>query len=112
MTFTSITDLLIIRKNSPLLCLRTGYVDTKHKLQLTADIINFGNMLNSKWGIPKNAQVSNYLKILKYEGVDDSNKPVFSMYKVNGEYPTKSYDTNMSYSNCWKLQLGIKYFFN
>ncbi|MBR5928464.1 MAG: TonB-dependent receptor, partial [Prevotella sp.] len=85
---------------------------TKHKLQLTADIINFGNMLNSKWGIPKNAQVSNYLKILKYEGVDDSNKPVFSMYKVNGEYPTKSYETNMSYSNCWKLQLGIKYFFN
>jgi hypothetical protein len=85
---------------------------TKHKLQLTADIINFGNMLNSKWGIPQNAQVSNYGKILKYEGVDDSNKPVFSMYKVNGEYPTKTYDTNMSYSNCWKLQLGIKYFFN
>ena len=85
---------------------------TKHKLQLTADIINFGNMLNSKWGIPQNAQISNYGKILKYEGVDDSNKPVFSMYKVNGEYPTKTYDTNMSYSNCWKLQLGIKYFFN
>ncbi len=85
---------------------------TKHKLQLTADIINFGNMLNSKWGIPQNAQISNYGKILKYEGVDDSNRPVFSMYKVNGEYPTKTYDTNMSYSNCWKLQLGIKYFFN
>jgi hypothetical protein len=85
---------------------------TKHKLQLSADIINLGNMLNSHWGIPKNAQVSNYGKILKYEGVDDANRPVFSMYKVNGAYPTKSYDTNMSYSNCWKVQVGVKYFFN
>ncbi len=85
---------------------------TKHKLQLSADIINLGNMLNSHWGIPKNAQVSNYGKILKYEGVDDANRPIVSMYKVNGEYPTKSYDTNMSYSNCWKVQVGVKYFFN
>ena len=85
---------------------------TKQKFQASLDIINFGNMLNSEWGIPKNAQCSNYGGILKYEGVDTSNRPIFSMTKVNGKYPTKTYDTNYNYSNCWSLQVGLKYFFN
>ncbi|MBR1448391.1 MAG: TonB-dependent receptor [Prevotella sp.] len=85
---------------------------TKQKFQASLDILNFGNLLNSHWGIPKNDAVSNYGKILKYEGVDAQNTPIFSMYKVNGKYPTKTYDTVMSYSNCWSMQIGLKYFFN
>lgn len=85
---------------------------TQHKFQLSFDFINIGNMFNSKWGIPKNAQPSNYNKILKFEGTDADKTPIFSMYKVNKAYPTQTYDTNMSYANCWKLQLGLKYFFN
>ena len=85
---------------------------TKHKLQAALDLINLGNLLNSHWGIPKNAQVCNYGQILKYEGVDAQNTPIFSMNKVNGKYPTKTFDTNTSYSNCWKIQVGLKYFFN
>ena len=85
---------------------------TKHKLQASLDLINLGNLLNSHWGIPKNAQVCNYGQILKYEGVDGQNTPIFSMNKVNGKYPTKTFDTNKSYSNCWKMQVGLKYFFN
>ena len=85
---------------------------TKHKLQASLDLINLGNLLNSKWGIPKIAQVCNYGQILKYEGVDATNTPIFSMNKVNGQYPTKTWDVNKSYSNCWKMQIGLKYFFN
>ena len=86
---------------------------TKQKFQVSLDIINFGNMLNSKWGIPKTDEVCNYGKILKYEGVDAKNTPVFSMNSdSSGKYYTQTYDTNMSYSNCWKLQIGFKYFFN
>jgi hypothetical protein len=86
---------------------------TTQKFQASLDIINFGNMLNSHWGVPKNDECSNYGKILKYEGVDASNTPIFSMWKNNdGKYPTKTYDTYMSYSNCWSLQVGLKYFFN
>ena len=43
---------------------------------------------------------------------DTDLTPVFSMYKVNGEYPTKTYDTYQNYSECWKLQVGIRYVFN
>ena len=86
---------------------------TTQKFQASLDIINFGNMLNSHWGIPKSDECSNYGKILKYEGVDTNNTPIFSMWKnSNGQYPTKTYDTYMSYSNCWSLQVGLKYFFN
>ena len=85
---------------------------TKHKLQASLDLINLGNLLNSEWGVPKIAQICNYGQILKYEGIDASNKPIFSMNKVNGKYPTQTWDTNMSYSNCWKMQIGLKYFFN
>lgn len=85
---------------------------TKQKFQASLDILNFGNLLNSHWGIPENDAVSNYGKILTYEGMDAQRNPIFSMYKVNGRYPTQTYDTNVSYSNCWSLQIGLKYFFN
>ena len=87
---------------------------TKHCFQLSFDIMNVGNLINSKWGISKSNTVSNSNRILKYEGVKSATDltPVFSMYKVNGEYPTKTYDTYQNYSECWKLQVGIRYVFN
>ena len=85
---------------------------TTQKFQASVDIINFGNMLNSHWGIPKNDNACNNGRILQLEGFDAQNTPIYSMYKVNGKYPTQSYDTYMSYNNCWSLQIGLKYFFN
>lgn len=87
---------------------------TKHNIQLSFDIMNVGNLINSKWGIPKVNNVSNGNRILKYEGVTSTEDltPIFSMYKVNGEYPTKTYESTQNYSECWKLQVGIRYIFN
>ena len=82
---------------------------TTQKFQASVDIINFGNMLNSSWGIPKNADGSNNGRILKYEGTDAQMRPIFSMYDKSVK---NTYDTYMSYSNCWSLQVGLKYFFN
>jgi hypothetical protein len=69
-------------------------------------------MLNSKWGVNKNMAASNYGKVLKYEGKDANNVPSFSMVKVSGEYPTKTYDTYLNYGQCWSLQIGLRYIFN
>ena len=85
---------------------------TKQKFQASLDIINFGNLLNSSWGVSKTNQACNYGQILKYEGVDAQNNPIFSMNKVNGKYPTQTYETSKDYGNCWKMQIGLKYFFN
>ena len=85
---------------------------TTQKFQASVDIINFGNMLNSHWGTSKINDACNNGRILKYEGMDAQKNPIFSMVKVNGKYPTSTYNTNMNYSSCWSLQVGLKYFFN
>ncbi|MFH0757844.1 MAG: TonB-dependent receptor [Bacteroidota bacterium] len=83
---------------------------TKHTLQLTVDFLNFGNLLNSKWGVSK--IMYNGGQILTYEGVDAGNVPSFSMATdADGNYLTESYFTNYDYSQCWYLQIGARYFF-
>ncbi len=84
--------------------------NTKHTLQLALDIFNFGNLLNSKWGIGK--YDPNDGRILTYEGVDANNVPSFSMaVDDDGNYLTETYTTYYSYWDCWHIQIGARYFF-
>jgi hypothetical protein len=94
-------------------CFKTG--KQEHKFQVSLDFLNIGNLIHSTWGISKVSVTSGnslYNRILKYEGVDNNKTPVFSMVKVGGEYPTETYETYKNYAECWKLQVGLKYFFN
>lgn len=89
---------------------------TTNTLQFSLDILNFGNMLNSEWGVNQNMASSNYGSILKYEGKDSNNVPSYSMVKIknsdgNSVYPTSTYSTYYNYSQCWQMQIGLKYFF-
>jgi len=84
----------------------------KHTIQLSFDIMNIGNLFNSRWGVQKTNWCSNNSRILKYEGVNDKREPVFSMVKVNGEYPTKSFDFYSADTQTWQFQVGLKYIFN
>lgn len=86
-------------------------------LQVSLDILNFGNLLNNTWGVPKNMSSANNGAILRYEGRDANNVPTFSFPKIknaDGEnvYPTESFATNYWYGNTWKMQLGLRYIFN
>ena len=85
--------------------------NTLNRLQLSVDIMNVGNLFNSKWGVAKNMGVCNNGQILKLNKIEN-NTPVFSMMKSNGEYPTKTWDFNHNYDQCWKMQIGLKYTFN
>lgn len=86
---------------------------TSHKFQVSADFMNIGNLLNSKWGAYKTNAISNNSKVLKYEGKDSNNIPVFSFYKdKKGNSPTQTYDYYYNRSQCWQVQIGIKYYFN
>ncbi|MBN1186278.1 MAG: TonB-dependent receptor, partial [Bacteroidales bacterium] len=88
----------------------------KHTLQISLDILNFGNLLNSEWGVNKTMSSSNYGAILKYEGRDTDNFPEYSMVKVkdsegNQVYPTESYTKYKNLSQVWQLQVGLRYIF-
>jgi hypothetical protein len=85
---------------------------TRNTLQLSVDLLNAGNLINSNWGVYKNMAASNNGAILRYEGRDASNVPSFSMAKVDGEYPTQTYDTYLHISQVWSLQVGLRYIFN
>ena len=86
--------------------------DMKHTLQFTFDFLNFGNLINSEWGVAKNMYNANNGLILKYEGKDASNVPSFSMVKnSDGAYLSESYSTYFNYYQCWQLQIGVRYFF-
>jgi len=83
-----------------------------HTLQFTFDFLNFGNLLNSKWGVSKNMYDSNNGQILTYEGRDANNVPSFSMVTDDdGNYLKESYSTYNSYTQCWYLQIGARYLF-
>lgn len=82
-----------------------------HRLQLSADIMNIGNLLNSKWGVSKNMAPCNNGEFLKVDKIENGT-PIFSMIKVNGQYPTKTWEYNHHYGQCWQMQLGVKYIFN
>lgn len=84
----------------------------KHTIEVAFDFLNIGNLLNSKWGVNKTNYICNNSRVLKYEGMDTNRKPIFSMVKYNGEYPTNSYDYLRSNNQCWQLQFSLKYIFN
>lgn len=82
-------------------------------LQFSFDFLNFGNLINSTWGVSKNMYSSNNGQILKFAGKDANNVPTFSMEKNSaGEYLSQTFSTYSNYNQCWFLQLGVRYIFN
>lgn len=86
----------------------------RNTLRVSADIQNVGNLFNSRWGVSKgfNTDVPNAngnAKILKYERTDADGVPVFSTTVDPG---VSTWDYTHTLSNCWYMQIGIKYMFN
>lgn len=90
---------------------------TNNSLELSLDILNVGNLLNTKWGVMKNMASSNNGGILRYESTDSDGRPVFSMPMVrdsNDEmvYPTETFSTVYGPDQTWRMQVGVRYRFN
>lgn len=83
---------------------------TKHRLQLTADIQNIFNIFNSKFGVEKVMTVNscNAGKILSLKSIENG-VPVF---KTNVPKGASTYEYSNSNGQCWRLQVGVKYYFN
>ena len=89
---------------------------TTHNFELSVNANNVLNMLNSSWGLYKYSCYgiigANAITPLKVDHIED-NTPVFSMNKVEGEYPTSTYDRfdEKNANQCWALMFGLKYSF-
>ena len=74
-------------------------------VQFSIDLINFGNLLNSEWGIRKYATTSGYFQPI---GVSyNNNSPVYT-------FDPTQYSTFVSSPDLlsrWQMQLGMRYIF-
>lgn len=82
-------------------------------LQLSFDVKNVLNLINSSWGVTKalNTAIGTEARIMKYEGVDAEGYATFSTpAAINGSLPT--FTPLHDLGQCWYASVGIKYIFN
>ena len=73
-----------------------------HSIELTADIVNFTNLLNPKWGRSYGMGLNSYFSPITYSG-----KGQFQFLR-DADYEMFTY---ADYISRWKMQLGLKYSF-
>ncbi len=83
-----------------------------HKLQLSWDVFNFANLLNSEWGVRYSVpgDFNNYF-LYEFAGYEsDDTTPTF---KYLGGTTTGKEDFDISnFSSRWQMRLGLRYIFN
>lgn len=90
----------------------------KNTLQFTLDIFNFGNLLNSDWGIYKFVNAPGILvptNITSTGGavtVDGAVKPTFRLQSNGSEPVNATYRDNNTITSTYYMQFGLRYIFN
>jgi hypothetical protein len=92
------------------LIIKTG--SKSNKLQVRADILNVGNLINNNWGVGKIVNANQVLTFKKY--VD--GKPVYTLATQKDETGKTillrdTYRNNTSIFDVWTMQLGVRYTF-
>ena len=87
---------------------------TTNTLQLSVDIKNLSNLINSSWGysnVGLRSITGSYYNIrpLTSAGLDYDGVPVF---KSTLPENAATWELNKNYTSLWYMQLGIKYMFN
>ncbi len=78
----------------------------KHTFQISVDILNVPNLINSSWGVRKSA-TSLATSPLQLVGFDGGGAPQF-----NFRGPAKTFASDPGLNSRWQAQLGIRYIFN
>lgn len=82
-----------------------GSGGTRHQFELSFDILNVGNLINSSWGVRKvaNPAALSPLKLVRF----NAGAPVF-----NFTGPATTFIDDPSLLSRWQIQLGIRYLLN
>jgi hypothetical protein len=85
----------------------------RHSFQIRADFINFGNLLNDKWGVGQRV-VQN--QILTSPGVDAQGRSTYRLAVVNNELVSRSFEsttaTATNNSDVYQFMISLRYAFN
>jgi hypothetical protein len=96
------------------------YVNVKGKrntLQVSLDVLNFGNLLNKDWGSVQYSNMNNILVMTNNAAVGTTVngtvvKPTFRLNPFNNTMLSKTFSKTLGYGSTYSMQLGIRYIFN
>mgnify|MGYP000846018527 CR=1 FL=1 len=86
--------------------------DNRHTLQISLDVLNIGNLLNSNWGLNQKQILGSYdMTLLKYAGNNSDGEPTYTLNKAGKNFPTSSFNNILNTSSTWGAQIGLRYSF-
>ncbi|HSU28946.1 MAG TPA: TonB-dependent receptor [Chitinophagaceae bacterium] len=86
----------------------------RNTFQFSADIVNFGNLLTSKWGIGKTINNASILVLTSNTTYTPGGtvKPVFNLAQDRGNFITTTFRDNVNVFSTYFVQFGLRYIFN
>ena len=81
----------------------------KNSIQIRADILNFGNMLNKNWGGAQRLVTAQPLVPL---ATPASGVPLYRLRNVGTNLISNTFERTASLADVWRMQLGLRYTFN
>jgi outer membrane receptor protein involved in Fe transport len=89
----------------------TDFARRRNSLQVRADIVNVGNLLNKNWGTGQRILGGNG-QVLTNPGVDALGRSTYRLKVVNSELINKTFEPTAGRSDVFEVQLGFRYTFN
>ena len=84
--------------------------------QFRVDFTNFGNLLNSNWGVSQRLVApvtqANGAQILTNPAADAQGRATYRLALVNNQLITKSFQTNSNLGDVYQFMLSFRYSFN
>lgn len=86
----------------------------RNTLQFSWDVLNFGNLLNSNWGVQRTFGTSSILTPTNVADLDPNGtvKPTFKLATDRNLLISKGYRDVVSTASTWRMQFGFRYIFN
>ncbi|MDQ3420735.1 MAG: TonB-dependent receptor, partial [Acidobacteriota bacterium] len=84
-------------------------VGRRHAVQLRVDAVNFGNLLNSDWGIGQRL-VNN--QPLIPAGADAQGRAQYRMRVIDGQLLSKSFQPTAGLGDVYQIRFALRYSFN
>jgi len=87
--------------------------EERNSFQIRFDILNFGNMINDKWGVSQRATAPAILNFVNYNTSGEPTYRLSTQKLVDGTtiLARDSYQRNSSVFDVWTAQLGVRYTF-
>ena len=88
----------------------TDVARRRNSLQVRADIVNFGNLLNKRWGQGQRI-FGGSNQILTNPGVDTQGRATYRLRVVNGQLINQTFEPTAGRPDVFEVQLGVRYTF-